>query len=203
MPTKLPKAPPGRLIGYARVSTEEQGTDPQLDELRAPAAPPCSRSTPPAQTGCSPAARDPPRRNPGRGPARSPRPLGQPSPRGHRAARGRRRAFPQPARPDRHHDAAGHVLAAGAGRRRPARTGADCRAHQAGLRAVVVSPRQSRPIWTASCVQRQSRWWRPSDVVWTSTRIQSVVMQNASRQQSGFSQDDVKMQSGCAQNAAS
>jgi DNA invertase Pin-like site-specific DNA recombinase len=33
---KLPKAaPPSRLIGYARVSTEEQGTDPQLDELRA------------------------------------------------------------------------------------------------------------------------------------------------------------------------
>jgi DNA invertase Pin-like site-specific DNA recombinase len=26
---------PGRLVGYARVSTEEQGTDPQLDELRA------------------------------------------------------------------------------------------------------------------------------------------------------------------------
>ena len=26
---------PGRLIGYARVSTEEQGTDPQADELRA------------------------------------------------------------------------------------------------------------------------------------------------------------------------
>src|SRR4029077_6571566 len=25
----------GRLIGYARVSTEEQGTDPQIDELRA------------------------------------------------------------------------------------------------------------------------------------------------------------------------
>ena len=36
MPTKPPKAaPPSRLIGYARVSTEEQGTDPQLDELRA------------------------------------------------------------------------------------------------------------------------------------------------------------------------
>ena len=35
MPSKLPKAaaPSGRLIGYARVSTEEQGTDPQLDEL--------------------------------------------------------------------------------------------------------------------------------------------------------------------------
>src|SRR3954454_21554883 len=36
MPTKSPKAaPPSRLVGYARVSTEEQGTDPQLDELRA------------------------------------------------------------------------------------------------------------------------------------------------------------------------
>ena len=36
MPIKLPKtAPPSRLIGYARVSTEEQGTDPQLYELRA------------------------------------------------------------------------------------------------------------------------------------------------------------------------
>ena len=25
----------GRMVGYARVSTDEQGTDPQLDELRA------------------------------------------------------------------------------------------------------------------------------------------------------------------------
>jgi len=29
------RLPPLRLIGYARVSTEEQGTDPQLDELHA------------------------------------------------------------------------------------------------------------------------------------------------------------------------
>ncbi len=29
------RAASGRLIGYARVSTEDQGTDPQLDELRA------------------------------------------------------------------------------------------------------------------------------------------------------------------------
>jgi DNA invertase Pin-like site-specific DNA recombinase len=36
MPAKPRKtALPGRLVGYARVSTEEQGTDPQLDELRA------------------------------------------------------------------------------------------------------------------------------------------------------------------------
>src|SRR3954453_7116015 len=35
-PANPPKtAPPGRLIGYARVSTDEQGTDPQRDELRA------------------------------------------------------------------------------------------------------------------------------------------------------------------------
>jgi DNA invertase Pin-like site-specific DNA recombinase len=36
MPLKHRKtAAAGRLIGYARVSTEEQGTDPQCDELRA------------------------------------------------------------------------------------------------------------------------------------------------------------------------
>lgn len=35
MPTKLPQAvPPSRFIGYARVSTDEQDTDPQLDKLR-------------------------------------------------------------------------------------------------------------------------------------------------------------------------
>src|SRR5947209_131312 len=35
MPPKAQKAAAGRLIGYARVATEEQGTDPQTDELRA------------------------------------------------------------------------------------------------------------------------------------------------------------------------
>ena len=36
MPPKAQKAAAaGRLIGYARVSTEEQGTDPQTDELHA------------------------------------------------------------------------------------------------------------------------------------------------------------------------
>src|SRR3981081_1409648 len=36
MPAKPRKtAVPGRLVGYARVSTEEQGTDPQRDELHA------------------------------------------------------------------------------------------------------------------------------------------------------------------------
>ena len=36
MPSKSPKtAAAGRLIGYARVSTDEQGTDPQCDELGA------------------------------------------------------------------------------------------------------------------------------------------------------------------------
>jgi DNA invertase Pin-like site-specific DNA recombinase len=35
-PPKARKSPlVGRLVGYARVSTDEQGTDPQLDELRA------------------------------------------------------------------------------------------------------------------------------------------------------------------------
>jgi DNA invertase Pin-like site-specific DNA recombinase len=35
MPPKAQKAVAGRLIGYVRVSTEDQGTDPQTDELRA------------------------------------------------------------------------------------------------------------------------------------------------------------------------
>ena len=36
MPPKTQKtSAAGRLIGYARVSTEEQGTDPQRDELQA------------------------------------------------------------------------------------------------------------------------------------------------------------------------
>src|SRR3954454_9014995 len=35
MPPKAQKAAAGRRIGYARVSTEDQGTDPQTDELRA------------------------------------------------------------------------------------------------------------------------------------------------------------------------
>src|SRR3954469_9985299 len=35
MPPKAQKVAAGRLIGYARVSTEDQGTDPQTDELRA------------------------------------------------------------------------------------------------------------------------------------------------------------------------
>ena len=40
MPRKLPTAaPPGRLIGYARVSTEEQGTDLPLDDLCATGRP--------------------------------------------------------------------------------------------------------------------------------------------------------------------
>jgi hypothetical protein len=42
-----PRATAGRLIGYARVTAKEQGTDPQLNELHRPAAPPSSRSTPP------------------------------------------------------------------------------------------------------------------------------------------------------------
>jgi hypothetical protein len=40
-------------------------------------------------------------------PARPPGPLGQPPARRHRAARGERRPFPQPARSDRHHHTAG------------------------------------------------------------------------------------------------
>jgi hypothetical protein len=98
MPAKPPKPP--RLIGYARVSTEEQGTDhaagcAAVFEEHAC----CARSVP---------------ARPGRAPARPPRPLGQPPARRHRAARGERRPFPQPAGPGRHHDAAGDVLPGGA-----------------------------------------------------------------------------------------
>ena len=39
----------GRLVGYARVSTEEQGTDAQIDELAPSAVRQSTRSTPPAR----------------------------------------------------------------------------------------------------------------------------------------------------------
>jgi Resolvase, N terminal domain len=52
---KNPKnATPGRLVGYARVSTEEQGTDPQLDELRAAGCATISKSMPPAPIAAGP-----------------------------------------------------------------------------------------------------------------------------------------------------
>ncbi len=134
----LPKHParplPSRLFSYARVSTDDQGTDPQLvgsrhrlhhhprgARLRRRSRPPCP---------CPPPARYPRRLDPGGRAARSPRPLGQPPARRDRAARGRRRAFPQPARSDRHHHTPRHVLTPGARRRRPAEAGADRRTHQ-------------------------------------------------------------------------
>jgi len=92
-----------RLIGYARVSTEEQGTDPQLDELSRRRLRHCARGArlgrrSHAAGAWTPAARDRARRDVGRGPARPPGPLCQPPPRRHRAARDQVRAFPQPAR---------------------------------------------------------------------------------------------------------
>ena len=89
MPTKLPPAAvPSRLIGYARVSTEEQGTDPQLDELRAAGCATVHEEHASGADRTRPVLarllRDiRPRRDVGRGPARPSRPLGQPPPRRH------------------------------------------------------------------------------------------------------------------------
>ena len=77
-----------RLIGYARVSTEEQGTDPQLDELRAAS---CDTAHEEHATGADRTRpvlarllrEIPPRRDPDHRPARWPRPLGQPPARRH------------------------------------------------------------------------------------------------------------------------
>ena len=43
------RRPPGRLIGYARVSSEEQGTDPQTDELRTAGCTTLRENTRPSQ----------------------------------------------------------------------------------------------------------------------------------------------------------
>ena len=78
-----PFRPARRLIGYARVSTEEQATDAQLDELRAAG---CAIVHEEHGSGASRArpvlaeahARDRRRRRPRRRAPRPPRPLGQP-----------------------------------------------------------------------------------------------------------------------------
>ena len=89
--------PTGRLLGYARVSTEDQATDAQTDELRAAGCAAITRSTARAHRGLgrnSPGyVRNPARRCPRRRPARSPRPFGEPPPRSHRTTGGWRRPF--------------------------------------------------------------------------------------------------------------
>jgi hypothetical protein len=81
MPTKLVKAAPvRRLIGYAQVSTEDQGADPQFDDCALQGCATGSRGAPPAQTGTgwcwlACCARSGPR-NPGRRPSRPPRSVG-------------------------------------------------------------------------------------------------------------------------------
>jgi Resolvase, N terminal domain len=84
LPKRRKTAAAGRLIGYARASTDEQGTDPQLDELRVAG---CATIL---EEHASGADRRRPvlarRRNPGGGPARSSRPFGQPPAGRHRAA---------------------------------------------------------------------------------------------------------------------
>ena len=130
------KAPcPVPLIGYARISTEDQTALPQVQELRIRGL--CGnrggtsigRQSHAASSGaCAGSAAH--RRYAGRGSDRPPCPLAF-SPLGnHRAAGGERCAFPVLAGSDRHGVAAGQVYPAGSGRSRRVRTGPDTRAHQ-------------------------------------------------------------------------
>jgi hypothetical protein len=137
-----------RLIGYARVSTEEQGTDPQLDELRAAGCDAvCEEHASGADRTRPVLARLLRKIRPGETlvVVRLDRLARSVS---HLLAvieqlEANGCAFPQPARPDRHHNATGHVLAAAAGRRRPARTSSDRRAHQ-GRAPGCAQPRSCR-----------------------------------------------------------
>jgi hypothetical protein len=105
MPPKAQKAGADRLIGYARVSTEGQGTDPQTDGLGAAGCTTVheehafgaerSRRYWPACCATSPSARR------WSWFASTPRPFGQPS------ARGDRAAGDLPAYPDRYASSAG------------------------------------------------------------------------------------------------
>ena len=123
------------LIGYARVSTEEQQTDPQLDELRAAG---CREVFEERASGASRSRVELARCLERIGPgdtlvvvridrlARSLAHLLEVIER----LRARGGAFPEPRRSDRHRQPAGHLHPAGAGRRRRAGAGAHPRAHQ-------------------------------------------------------------------------
>ena len=112
----------GRLIGYARVSTDEQAPIPSSMSGARRAAPRCSKSTPPAPTAavrswrtcCATSAAARPWSWSGWIASHAWSATSWPSLNSSK----RTAAFPQPARSHRHHHAAGHVLAAGAGRRR-------------------------------------------------------------------------------------
>ena len=127
--------PGGTLIGYARVSTEEQQTDPQLDALRAAG---CQAIFEERASGGSRSRVELARCLERIGPGdtlvvvridRLARSL-VPSARGDRAPARPGGAFPEPRRSDRYRQPAGHLHPAGAGRRRGAGASADPRAHQ-------------------------------------------------------------------------
>jgi hypothetical protein len=123
-------AAPSRLIGYARVSTEEQGTDPQLDELRAAGCGVVHEEHASGADRTRPVL------------ARLLREIRSGETlvvvRLDRLARSVSHLLAVIEQLEaqsahfrhRHHHATGHVLAASTGRRRPARAGSDRRAHQ-------------------------------------------------------------------------
>ena len=164
-----------RLIGYARVSTDEQATEAQEMELRTAGCETIVVEHGSGASRCSAGARKAGqghqrRRCPCCRSPRSPRTLGEPSPGRDRGSDRQGSAFPVTAGPDRHIDAAGHVFPAGPRRRRTAGTRADFGADQSrnrGRPEEGEAARQSGHPGATSCCAGEDRRgaasliWRP------------------------------------------
>ena len=153
---------PKRLIGYARVSTDDQVHDAQMDELRAAG---CERIFQEhgsvritCPTGTDKIARRPDcRRCACRRPAGSTSPFGQPSVASDRGPGRTRRPFQVDPRSDRYVHTTGHVLPTGPWCCSPARACADRRANQSRHQGSKGAGQAAGQPWTSRTATRSDQ----------------------------------------------